>query len=407
MSKVHYDHLIIGGGIAGTSAAESIRAKDASASIAVIGSEPHLLYSRVLLPHVVRGKIAEEKAFLKNADFFSGKNISYMPGVTVASVDAAAHRAIFADGAECSWGKLLIATGGTPRKLGCPGEDAADIMRFQTIDDARLLTAVSAGPALTVGGGFIALELLLSFAVKGFKNLAIVRGKSFFWRGLDEASAERVRETLAKHGIEMKFGVGVKAIESDRLKKNVFLTNGEKVECAVIGAGVGLEPNIGFLAGSGIEVRRGVVADEKLRTSAADVYAAGDVAEYFDGLVGEHHIVGNWTNATMQGKRAGSNMVGEDAVYDQLTGYSINCFELPITFIGAVDIEPDSRIVRKDTEGGILQMRLREGRIIAATKVGHFSERAAITSLIRGRTIMDKAKINAAADPMTDLSGLI
>lgn len=402
-----FDHIIIGAGIAGTMAAETIRARDASATICIVGDEPHRLYSRVLLPHVVRGKSSEEKAFLRTEASYEEKQFAFRKGVAVASVDPAAHVVRFADGSEASYDKaLLIATGGSVRKLSCPGADEADVMYFQTLDDAQRIVATSARTALVCGGGFIALELLMSFAHMGVPAIVVMRGKGFFSRVLDPRGAEMIADEVAKHGIQVRTATEVVAIERVQGMKKAFLTSGESVICDAVSAGLGIIPNVGFLAGSGIDIATGVLADSHLRASSPGVFAAGDVAESPDPFTGERRITGNWQNAMFQGKIAGANMAGADDEYAMLTAYSITCFDLPIAFVGATDGSADERIVRETMQGS-LQLFLKQGRCVGATSVGPFSDRATVTKLINGRVAFTDLMREAVRDGRTDLAGFL
>ncbi len=376
------DHLIIGGGIAGVSAAEAIRNRDAAATIAIVGDESHLLYSRVLLPHVVRGKVSEEKAFLRTREFFIERNIECVIGVAATRLDAASRTVAFSDGSEIGYGKLLVATGGAVRRLDCPGAADAGCLYLQTLEDAAALKeAAKSGPALVIGGGFIALEFAMSFAHYGTPVVAVARGDGFFSRVLDDAGRRKLHAALAAHGVEVRPNAAVRAIEIVGGRKIAQLSTGERIECAAVGVGIGIVPNVGWLAASGIALSEGALVDDHLRASA-DVFAAGDVAEFMDARLGERRRVGNWQNALFQGKIAGANMAGGDAPYDAITSYSITCFDLPIAFVGAVDVRSDERVVRETAAGASLQFFLRENRVIGATCVGPFSDRAAVTALI-------------------------
>jgi NADPH-dependent 2,4-dienoyl-CoA reductase/sulfur reductase-like enzyme len=402
--RMHYDHLILGGGVAGTTAAETIRAREPNASVAIVSDEPHRLYSRVMLPHVVRGRVKEERVFLKKPQFYSDAGIELLSNVGALSVDAAARRVTCNDGREFSYGKLLIATGGRPRRLECPGADAAGILYFQTLEDARALAAARTGPAAVVGGGFIGMEFLMSFAHCGVPTTAVVRGP-WFWSGvLDEASGRRVTWALRRHGVDVRLASGaVRGIATEGEGRVVHVERGEPVRCAVVAAGVGLERNVGFLAGSGIDVGTGVLTDATLAASAPDVYAAGDVAEFEDPISGRR-VLGNWSNALLQGKHAGRAMTGDAASFTALTQYAITCFDLPVVFLGATDTPERSSRVYGDE--AVLQFFLRGGRVIGATCVGKFMEREAVVRLITSGAALSAAARAALSDPRIPVASL-
>ncbi len=403
------DHIIIGGGIAGTTAAETIRVRDANATILIVGNEPYPLYSRVILPHVVRGKVAEEKAFLRTTDSYTEKRITYRSGVAAERIDTATRTVFFSDGSAAVYDKaLLIATGGTPRTLTVPGAEHANVLSFQTLDDARrLIDATRARSAIVHGGGFIGLEFLMSFVHAGVHATSVVRGAGFFARVLDTYGSEMIGRTLEQNGITLDSNTEIKGIDVRDGRKTVHLSHGGPLVCDVIGSGIGLDLHTGFLAGSGIATGYGVLADEYLRASAADVYVAGDVAEIVDPFAGVRRTVGNWQNALFQGKIAGANMTGGEEKYGALTSYSISCFGLPLTFVGAVEIVADARIVRRTNSGGSVQLIIKHDQLVGATCVGSFSERAAVTKLITERVRFTPAMLDAVADPRVDLGALL
>lgn len=401
-----YDHVIIGTGIAGTGAAEVIRQRQPEASILLVGNESHRLYSRVLLPHLIRGK-AEETVFLKKADFYVQQRIETAFGVTATKIEPQSKTVHLSDGRAVEYGKLLIATGGAARRLDCPGADAADPLSFQTLDDARRIAASMTGSAVVVGGGFIALELLMSFAHHGIPATVVVRGDGFFSRTLDPEGRKRVMDVIRAQGIEIKTRAEVIDIETDGARKVIHLDTSESLDCTALGVGIGLDLSIAWLQGSGIEVAKGVVTNDRLETNVPDVFAAGDVAEYEDTLAGRRHVVGNWTNALLQGKHAGLMMTGENRPFEALTSYHIACFGLPIGFFGATGIENSERIVRKCDNGSILQFFVSDSRVIAATCVGPLAERPGLTALLSSKKNLSERELTALADSSIPLASLV
>ncbi|MBI4458364.1 FAD-dependent oxidoreductase [Candidatus Uhrbacteria bacterium] len=399
------DYLIIGAGIAGTTAAETIRGRDAGGTIVLVGDEPHPLYSRVLMPHVVRGRVGEANMFLKKPTWYGEKGIEYLSGVAVARVDAARKVCGLSDGREISYGKLLIATGGRPRRLDCPGADDAGLLQLQTVEDARELAAINGGSALVIGGGFIAMEFALSFAHKKIPVTVAPRGDGFWGRVLGERARAMIAAKLGSNGVMLRSNSSLSGFSGRRGDIRATFRDGGAHDCTVVGSGIGIEPNVGFLKGSGVPVNLGVVTDEFLASSAPGVYAAGDVAEFFDLISADRHILGNWTNALLHGKTAGANMAGERTAYKALTSYSINCFDLPIAFLGAV--ESGFERLERRYDDAVLHCYLREGRVVGAAAVGKFHEREAAVGLITPRTLLDAARRAAFADARLPLARII
>jgi len=382
------DYLIIGGGIAAVTAAETIRSRDAAGSIRIYGDEKHALYSRVLLPHVVRGKTPEDKAFLRQPGALADKRIEYVMGERITSVDPAAHTVTLASGETVTYGKLLIATGGAVKPLNIPGADAAGVIPFQTLDDARaLIAARETAKAVVYGAGFIALELIMSFRHHGASVTGVIRNDGYFSRVLSPEAKTRIAETLVRNGVEIVSGTEITGFETTGALKKLKLSNGSELTCTAVAAGIGIAPNVAFLAGSGIEIGTGVLTDEFLRTGTPDVWAAGDVAESFDRALGTRRMAGNWQNAMFQGKHAGENMTAPDAnalkPYEAVTAYTIAVFDLPLAFMGAVDAPGAERVLRVTPKGALLHIYVKNGRAVGAACVGPFAERAAVTKLLQ------------------------
>ncbi len=399
------DYLILGAGVAGTTAAETIRGRDAGGSIMLVGDEPHPLYSRVLMPHFVRGRVPEAGLFLKKPAWYAEKTIEYASGVAALKIDSEAKRVILSDGREVGYGKLLIATGGKPRRLDCPGAAEAGVLQLQTVDDARVLAAANAGPALVIGGGFIAMEFALSFAHKGIATTVATRGGGFWARLMGDASRTMIAEALARHGVALRVGSELESLAREHGRVRARFKDGANIHCAVVAAGIGIDPNLGFLKGSGIAVNLGVVTDEYLAASAPDVYAAGDVAEFFDLSAGGRHVLGNWANALFHGKTVGATMAGEKTAYSSLTSYSINCFELPIAFLGTVD--PDDERIERRHDDAVIQCFLRDGRAVGATAVGKFHEREAVNALISKKVVFGAGDRSSFADAKVPLANFV
>lgn len=402
------DYLIIGGGIAGVTAAEHIRQRDAVGTIRILGEEKHALYSRVLLPHVVRGRVPEEKAYLKAPNALSDKQIEFSTGVRVTRVDAARHVVVTDSGEELTYGKLLIATGGSVRTLDVPGAKEAGCISFQTIDDARALRdSLGASKALVYGGGFIALEMVMSYVHNGAPVTVVMRGDGFFSRVLDPRSKAKLLEAMKAKGVEVILHAQITGVETNGNLKTVFLSDGSKHVCTALATGIGIVPNVAFLEGSGIPVADGILADDHLRSSAPDVYVAGDVAEFDDRALGMRHIVGNWQNAMFQGRVAGANMAGEETAFEAVTAYGITVFDIPVAFIGATDVPVDERIVRETEKGASLQLLVKGGRVVGATSVGLFTDRTSVNRLLATKTSLSDAQLAALRDSRIPLDSVL
>lgn len=400
-----YDHLVIGGGIAGVTAAEAIRQRDGRATVCVLGAERHPLYSRVLLPHVADGRANASRAVLKTPDALAARGIEFATGVDVRAVDVRAKEVSLADGARVGYGTLLIASGSVARRFGGPGGEHC--MTFRTLDDLTPFEAAAAsGTAVVYGGGFNAIDLAASFARRGVRVTSIIRGEGYLARVMDPVSRDMIRASLVAHGVDVRTRTDLVAVEKNGPHFKAYLSDKNVIDCGGVATSIGVDPNVGFLAGSGIPTHAGVLTDERLR-AVPDVFAAGDVAEYLDVHLGERRIAGNWQNAMFQGKVAGANMAGESVTFDMVTSYSIPCFELPVSVVGATDVADGERVVRHVAGVGVLQLILKRDCVVGATCVGPFSARAVVTKLIADHMPMSDAMKRAIQDPSADLAALI
>jgi NADPH-dependent 2,4-dienoyl-CoA reductase/sulfur reductase-like enzyme len=320
----HFDVIIIGGGIAGTTAAETFRAVPSDASVLIVSDEPHRLYSRVLLTNAVKGKIPDEKLFIKPANFYDDRRIETMFSRSVLVVSPKRQTVFLDGGEELAWVKLVVAVGGKSRDLGIEGDHLPGVMQFQTYDDALKARKVlqSGAELVVIGSGRIALEFVSIAIDKKIKCTLLNRGPNFWASVLGPKIAGLAEAALAKQGIVVRNNVKVSAIEGTHQASAVRLSTGERIPCTAVGVGVGVEvPKEPFEA---LGFGDGIKTNEYLETEHHNVWAAGDCADFTDPMIGGfRHIIGNWTNALAQGRHVGRALLGERKVFDVLTQNTI------------------------------------------------------------------------------------
>ncbi|MEK7541279.1 MAG: FAD/NAD(P)-binding oxidoreductase [Patescibacteria group bacterium] len=385
-----YEYLIIGGGIAGITAAETIRASVAGARIGILSSEQHLPYSRVLLPSYLKKRIGRPQIFLRTEEDLSRARIDFMRGSTAASVDTAGRRVICRDAGEIAYGKLLIAAGG--RANHWPhGEEGARIFRLQTLDDAdRLYAALDTiRTPVVIGSSFIALEFIETFLQRGIVPRVLAREEHFFHDMIDRDGAAILHENMASRGVSLLLGDEALALEKAGAALRIARYRSGALEADAVAVGIGITRNTDFLAGSGIVCSGGgVQTDAFLETNVPGVYAAGDIAAYFDPIAGRHRLVGNWTNAVLQGACAGRNMAGSRERFSAVPAYSITNLGLQITALGECDgaLETISRVDR--TARRYERFFLRDGVLAGAFLINWFSDKPRLAELISRRAVV-------------------
>lgn len=347
-----FDYIIIGAGIAGVSAAEAIRTKDQNCSIAIIGNELPGLYSRVLLPGYVKGDLKREQVMLRAAADFEKKSIQFVQG-TVQSVFPSGSLIRMSDGAAIRYGKLLIAAGGSVRNFSIPGIPENRIYQLQTIDDAERIRRdlPQIKRPLVIGGGFIALEFLGILAKYSIPAAVLVKDDRLLARFAPPAASALVYENAARHGFSLSFGDEINIAREEGGIFHVETKKGAVIQCDAVLAGIGIQRNVAFLSDSGIRLGAGgVIASEYLETNIPGIYAAGDIAEYEDVVLGKRMLLGNWNNAFLQGTAAGKNMAcpagaGEAAPFKNVSSYGITNLGIHIAVLGNADLGLPSRLL--------------------------------------------------------------
>lgn len=311
-----YDYAIIGAGVAAASAAAAIREKDADGSIAIIGREPD---GPVYRPALSKDLWVDGEASLEdNWLLDDGIGAVFLPSISVTAIDTAAHALTLSDASQVGYSRLLIATGAEPRTIDLP--DSARVVYYRTAQDYRRLRefAKPGSSAVVVGGGYIGSELAAALSLNDVAVTLIVPGKQVLQQMFPTIVLDEIERALREHGVTLVTGARVTggAVHGDSV--TVTTEAGESYSGDVVVAGLGVVPNDQVTRQAGLEVGNGIVVDERLATSAPDVWAAGDVASYPDALLGVRRVE-HVDNAEHQGTTAGHNMAAAAAGKDEET----------------------------------------------------------------------------------------
>lgn len=407
-----FDYCIVGGGVAGVTAAETIREFDSRGSVAVISAEAQPLYSRVLLPHFVKGRIPRERLFLRTAEDYRTKGLALLAGESAVNLNSDRRCLRLESGSEIEFGKLLVAAGGSARRVGIPGEDLCGVSRFQTIQDADLMLGLlgNATRAVVAGGGFIALEYLEILAERRIPITLILREPYFFARHLDPVGGELLRRNFERHGIVVIAEDSLALAEGREALEGVRTVNGRMVECSFLGLGIGLARNTAWLSSSGLTLTPGGIrTNEFLETEVKGVFAAGDVAEFYDPESGNFASRGNWTNSFLQGRTSGGNMARPDAQqpFRAVSAYSIKSLDFVISFVGEMRRGGSGEsIVRVLRDRNIYERFFIDGeRLVGAVLINRPEDKSAVTALIQSGLRIAHAQ-ERLADPSFNIATL-
>lgn len=382
-----YDYLIIGCGIAGITAAETIRTNDQNGTIAIVGEEPYIVYSRVLLPRYIKGKLERNKLFLRKKEDFEAKKIDLILGKKLVAINTKNKTVALSDGDEIAYGKIIIATGGKIKEIGIKGSDKKNVFYLQTLDDSDAIK--NALPeikiASVIGGGFIALEFLDIFASAKIQTTLICRRNTLFSGALEETGTKLLEKIFLEYGIETILNETVTEFIGKEKVDGILTSDGRKISCDAIGIGIGLERNISFVSDSNIKTKEGILTDVYLN-AGENIFAAGDVAEYYDQSTGKSRLSGNWNSAFLQGKTAGLNASGKNSEFASITSYSAANLGFNLIFIGETKNFSDNISRIDDTKRKYERIFLLDGKVMGAALINMPEERQKITKLIEQRT---------------------
>ncbi|MBU0540576.1 FAD-dependent oxidoreductase [Patescibacteria group bacterium] len=404
-------YLIIGGGIAGTTAAETIRQQDKDGSIAIISDEPYGLYSRIMLskPNFFLEKIPFEKVWLKQTSWYQEQNIKLIAGKKAVELDVSKKTVVLDDGTNIEYEKLLLAIGGCARKLTNPGSDKKNIFVLRTLDDAKGIIAATktAKKAVTIGGGFVSFEMCDMLRMAGIEVTLLIREDCYWKNLLDETSGAMIEDALIKGGVKIIKQAEVAEFYGKEKVEGVVLKDGSKIDCDMAICGVGIFCPFSWLESAGIKAGRGILANEFLETNIPDIWTAGDSAEFKDIIIGETVQLGNWVNAQMQGKAAGLNMVGKKEPFKLVSFYTTQGFGLTIAFVGDIRPKPERVIINRGSKemNSYARIIIADGEVVGATLINRTQELSVISKIIE-KDINVAGKEKELSDPAFNLSSL-
>lgn len=394
-------YVIIGNGIAGTTAADTLRKNDPNCSIHLLTNEPYPLYNRVSLPRFLQGVIVEQKVMIRDFAWHEQRNIRLITETMVTDVNTEERVVVTGKGQSLPYDALLIATGGWANPLRVPGaEGTKHIYNFVTLDDTKTIIArmLESRTALAYGGSFISYELCDGFAVRKLDTTWIMRGPFWLRYSLDPDGGEVVDNIAKKFGVKVIHGDEIEAVvPQNGVPSYVKTRKGRQIQADVIGVGLGITLNTQILKNTPVETRSGVVVNEYLETNVPGVYAAGDVAEFYDVTIGHHHTMGTWDNAMAHGRLVGTNMAGGHEAYLDVPTYTSPLFDVNIAVVGTAESnnpELQSIARREPGEKGNENYRklfFRENKLVGVLMIGSPKGRKKLVDIVKNQQIFGTA----------------
>ena len=328
----HYPYLIIGGGMTADAAAHAIRAADPAGAIGLISADPHPPYNR---PPLSKGlwKGDPESAIWRGTDSIG---VDLRLGRRVTAIDAKRKGVTDERGEVVSYDKLLLATGGTPRRLKF---DTSQIVYYRTYDDYRRLRALANEKlrVVVLGGGFIGSEVAAALRLVGRDVVMLVPEDGIGARVFPADLSRFLVTYYREQGVDVRTGEGLAGLSQDAGKVVVKTTSGQSLPADLVVAGLGIQPNVELAEQAGVHVDNGIVVDELLRTSVPAIFAAGDVANFFNPALGTRLRVEHEDNANTMGAAAGRSMAGQGTPYTHLPFFYSDLFALGYEAVGELD----------------------------------------------------------------------
>ncbi|MGQ5652130.1 NAD(P)/FAD-dependent oxidoreductase [Streptomyces sp. EKR5.2] len=412
--------VIVGGGLAGAKAAETLRAEGFTGRVILICDERDHPYERPPLSKgYLLGKEERDSVFVHEPAWYARNDVELHLGQTVDAIDRGARTVRFGDdGTLVHYDKLLLATGAEPRRLDIPGTDLAGVHHLRRLAHAERLKGVLTslgrdnGHLVVAGAGWIGLEVAAAAREYGAEVTVVEHGPTPLHTVLGPELGNVFAELHREHGVRFRFGVRLtEIVGQDGMVLAARTDDGEEHPAHDVLAAIGAAPRIGLAEAAGLEIADlaqggGVVVDEQLRTSDPDIYATGDIVSLHHPLFGTRLRVEHWANALNGGPAAARAMLGREVTYDRLPYFFSDQYDLGMEYSGwAPAGSYDEVVIRGDAgKRTFIAFWLKEGRVLAGMNVNVWDVTERIQDLIRSRSVVDQ---DALADPGVPLESLV
>lgn len=402
--------IIVGGGMAGAIAAQTLREEGFDGSITLLSQEPNLPYERPpLSKDYLQGNADRDSIFVHPESWYAEHAVELSLGDAVTSLDSAARTVASATGTQLRYDKLLLATGSKPRRLDLPGADLDGAYYLRNVEDSERIKIefARAKRAVIIGAGWIGLETAAAARAAGLDVTILVSGDMPLQHVLGPEVAPIFDELHRSHGVDLHYRTtATELIGRDGTATGVLLSDRTRIDADMIIVGVGVIPRIELAAAAGLKIDNGIVVDEHLRTSDPDIFAAGDIAHAYNPRLKRHTRVEHWANARRQGAVAAKSMLGQDAVDVRPSYFFTDQYDLSMEYTG--DIGPagyDRVIIRQHADSNqMIIFWLYEHRVQAGMNINIWDVAEDIERLIQSTRPINADDL---ADPTIPLASLL
>jgi 3-phenylpropionate/trans-cinnamate dioxygenase ferredoxin reductase component len=400
--------VIVGAGMAGGKAAETLREEGFDGRVVMVGAESHRPYERPpLSKDYLRGEGGV--AWLQEDEgWYAEHEVELRTGTVAQSIDVGAGAVALAGGERLDYDRLLLTTGAEPKRLPVPGADLDGVHLLRTIEDSDTIRAVieGGGHLVVIGGGWIGCEVAASARQKGMEVTLVEPLEVPLLRVLGPELGGFYRDVHAGEGVELLLGTGVEAIEGSGRAERVRTSDGRTIECSAVVVGIGVAPRTELAAQGGLDVDNGILVDERLQAGADGVFAAGDVANAIHPVFDRRVRVEHWANALEQGPAAARSMLGRDVRYDKVPYFFSDQYDVGMEYAGLHDPGSDELVLRGDMAGReFIAFWLRGDRLMAGMNVNVWDVSDPIQELVRTGAKVDRARLADPDVPVADVAG--
>jgi 3-phenylpropionate/trans-cinnamate dioxygenase ferredoxin reductase subunit len=399
--------VIVGASLTGAKAAETLRAEGFDGRVVLIGTEEQRPYERPpLSKDYLRGETDRETVYVHPEGFYAEHDIELRLGRTAVSLNVTGSELALDDGERLRYDRLLLATGAEPRRLPIPGAELDGILYLRSVEDCDALRdrLDRGGAVVVIGAGWIGAEVAASARQRGLEVTVLDPLTVPLERVLGAEVGAIYRDIHRDHGVQMLLGTGVEAFEGTTAVERVRTSDGGELACDFVVVGVGVQPRTALAAQAGLAVDNGILVDERLRTGAPGVFAAGDVANAYHPFYRERIRVEHWANALHQGPVVARTMLGQSAVYDRLPYFFSDQYDVGMEYTGFAR-SWDRVVFRGDpATREFIAFWVTGDRVAAGMNVNVWDVVDPIQRLIRERVAVDDRRL---ADPDLPLEDLV
>jgi len=394
--------VIVGSGIASITAIKAIREIDLDSEIYLIGQEKFYPYNRIRLSKGIFDELGENNILLQKKEWYEQNKVKILINTKVSNINTDALELILCDGSKVKYDKLLIATGSSNNTPPIDGIGKEGTYTLRSLDDALNIkdSLDESEQVIVIGGGIQGLEMAWILKQHGKKVTIVELQSRLMPRQLDHKASEILKVIIQGYGIEILTNTGVKEITGDTKVEGIIIDEKVELKCDMVIYSTGIKPNKDLIINTKVETTRGILVNNKMETNIKNIYAAGDIAEF------DNQIIGLWNIAIAQGKVAGYNIAGKETMYEKITPVTtLNAYGISLFSMGCID-ESESTKVLIDEDINLKVYKkifIKNNNVIGAIVIGDMRRSPLLKSAIeKGVTLTDVDLSNTSVNELLE-----